>query len=291
MVLDASSADITVLGSRDGDALGRHVLVADMSGDGRDDVILGAPLCDRPNNVGTSEGSVHILFGDPGNRPPTCALSVPPRVECADAPPCGAAGRMVTLDGSASSDPDLDIVEHRWHVACPGGAQDLAGAVVDACLPFDCGGACDVMLTVLDARGNQASCSANVEMLDETPPTITADPAAQVLLWAPNHRMHCFDVASFTPRVADDCDPAPTWRFLGCLSNQPDDDRGDGHFSPDCTVSADGSQVCVRAERSGVRGERRVRLFGVALDACGNESAPAEAGVVIIRHDQRRRGR
>jgi len=291
MVLDAASADLTVLGYDPGDYFGFRLAIADVSGNGRPDLILGAPLGDRPNGLADASGSVHILFDDPGNRPPTCALSVPPHVECADAPPCGAAGRSVRLDGSASSDPDLDLVEHRWSVACPGGAQDLAGAIVDACLPFDCGSACDVMLTVIDARGNQASCSASVELLDDTPPALTVDPAAQVMLWAPNHRMHCFDVASWSPTVTDDCDPTPTWRFVGCASDQPDDDRGDGRTRPDCEVSADGSQVCVRAERSGVRGTRRVGLLAVAVDACGNESAPVEGGVVLIRHDQRRRGR
>lgn len=78
-----------------------------------------------------------------------------------------------------------------------------------------------------------------------------------------------------------------SWRFVGCASNQPEDGRGDGHTAPDCAVSADGSQLCVRSERQGMEEDGRSYTVRIeAVDGCGNASQE-DIGAIRVPRDQR----
>ena len=61
---DASktNADLTIWGTAAGDRLGRAVAVADVNGDGKGDLVLGAPTTDRSGSA-LDAGEVDILFG------------------------------------------------------------------------------------------------------------------------------------------------------------------------------------------------------------------------------------
>jgi len=100
--------------------------------------------------------------------------------------------------------------------------------------------------------------------------------------------MACFSLADFHPDIHDECDTVPVrWRFVGCASNQPEDGLGDGHTSPDCVVSPDGSQICVRSERQGMEPDGRAYTERIeAVDSCGNASRES-IGAIRIPHDQR----
>ena len=285
---DDASAAVQVLGRAAGDELGSSVLLHDLDADGKADLILGAASAERPDDTRIPSGALYVLFGEPGNRPPHCVPPAPTMLDCAGLPTC-ADGRLVRLDGSASWDSDLDLVAHQWSVICGASVARYDGAIADACLPVTCGETCAVQLIVTDARGNASSCETSIGVTDTTPPELLASSADAIRLWPPNHRLVQVRRADLRPTVTDDCDSDPTWRFTGCVSDQPEDDRGDGHFSPDCAVDAAGDAVSLRAERSGVLGERRVILLGVASDACGNTSAETPVATIIIPHDQRRR--
>jgi hypothetical protein len=67
--LAVPEADITIYGAagqasgtRQGDQLGFSGAIADVSGDGRADIILGAPFVARPDN-GAAAGAVYVIFG------------------------------------------------------------------------------------------------------------------------------------------------------------------------------------------------------------------------------------
>ncbi len=142
-----------------------------------------------------------------------------------------------------------------------------------------------------DACGRDARATQVIEVVDSTPPEIVANPGDDRALWPPDHRMVFFRRSDFAPLVADACGDA-TWRFSGCVSNQPDDARrerpgGDGAFPGDCLVAGDGSFVAVRAERAGQgRGDREYRILIEATDACGNASA-APIATIRVPHDAR----
>ncbi|MBI3460778.1 FG-GAP repeat protein [Candidatus Acetothermia bacterium] len=65
--------DLVVYGrAQDGD-LGRAVASADVNGDGFDDLIVGAPLDNTPDNIRTNAGEVYVIYGKSfeKNAPPT----------------------------------------------------------------------------------------------------------------------------------------------------------------------------------------------------------------------------
>ena len=70
VAVDLASATnvLTVLGADAGDFLGDRFSVAagDFNGDGKDDLLLGAPLADGPDNSRTNTGEAYILFGSSG---------------------------------------------------------------------------------------------------------------------------------------------------------------------------------------------------------------------------------
>jgi len=63
--LAARAADLTVFGADAGDYLAdRFSLTSgDFNGDGKDDILVGAPLADGPDNARTNAGEAYVVFG------------------------------------------------------------------------------------------------------------------------------------------------------------------------------------------------------------------------------------
>jgi hypothetical protein len=63
--LAADAPDLAILGADAGDYLAdRFSLTAgDFNGDGKDDILLGAPLADGPDNARTNAGEAYVIFG------------------------------------------------------------------------------------------------------------------------------------------------------------------------------------------------------------------------------------
>jgi hypothetical protein len=83
---------------------------------------------------------------DPANRAPTARIKQPMVID---------KGEEVTLDGSASSDPDGNIAHYRW-------SNGLTGAVVKQ--KYDYIGTYSITLTVTDDQGANASTTADIEV-------------------------------------------------------------------------------------------------------------------------------
>lgn len=124
-------------------------------------------------------------------------------------------------------------------------------------------------------------CTTDIDVLDDVPPVLVAN---TIPLWPPNHKFHNIAVEDCVTAV-DDCDGRLRGEFIWASSDEPIDDIGDGHHSPDIGLSADSRHVCVRAERQGPKDGRVYKLGVRVVDGSGN----ATEGVcdVIVDHDQR----
>ena len=141
--------------------------------------------------------------------------------------------------------------------------------------------------TSQDSCGNTAEEIRYVEVDDTKPPVITEDSGIKYCLWPPDHCYYCIDRDDFTPVITDDCSHF-TWHFVGCMSNQPDDEPGDhdGETVDDCTIATDGSQFCVRAERSELEpGGRSYEVRITATDDCSSTSESVRIGYIHVPLD------
>jgi hypothetical protein len=120
-----------------------------------------------------------------------------------------------------------------------------------------------------------------VTVNDSTPPVLETH---TISLWPPNHKFHDVRVEDCVSAV-DACDGSLRGEFIWASSDEPIDDIGDGHHSPDIGRSADGTKVCVRSERQGPKDGRVYKLGVRVTDRSGN----AVEGVcaVIVDHDKR----
>lgn len=135
-------------------------------------------------------------------------------------------------------------------------------------------------IAVRDASG-ATLCSATVTVDDHTAPVLKAH---TISLWPPNHKFHGIAVQDCVTAV-DACDGTLRGEFIWASSDEPIDDIGDGHHSPDVGVSADGRTACVRSERQGPKDGRVYKLGVRVTDSSGNTTEGECA--VIVDHDKR----
>jgi hypothetical protein len=199
--------------------------------------------------------------------------------------------------------PELQGVPADANLECTAAPPDPAAVTAsDRCEPdlpvafsetetvLDCPANRDLLRrwTVSDSAGNSAEGGQLVRIRDTQPPVVATG----------DEDLHCFRAAShwmlelsrddFAPVVSDACSEVVDWVFVGCESDQAENDRGDGHTAPDCIVDDDGEGLSVRGERDGrVKDGRRYAVSVAAVDACGNWSEPARIGHVRILHDLR----
>ncbi|MEW6681846.1 MAG: HYR domain-containing protein [Nitrospirota bacterium] len=184
--------------------------LGDLDGDGKVEILIGAPtltfdfqlaMIETNHAVGMEGyGAVFVMTLSAANQPPIANAGSDQTIELSS--PDGAA---VTLDGSASSDPDGDaITTYTWTtpfgtVSGPSPFLDLVG------LPL---GTYDVTLTVTDARGaTSAPDQVTVIVQDTTPPTLSNV--------SPNLVVEATSAAGAVvtyslPTATDAVDPAPT---------------------------------------------------------------------------------
>ncbi len=216
----------------------------------------------------------------PSDRPPVANAGPDQTVECASAE-----GAEITLDGSASTDPDStpgttdDIVSFEWYVDFGGANPRLlgTGAVLQVTMPL---GSTTVTLQVTDKAGEKSTDTMVAIVQDTRPPAIDVRLSPDVI-WPPNHQMvpvHA-DV-----RAADACG-ATRVALVSVVSSEAADGLGDGHTSPDVQGADFGTadyDFMVRAERAGEGPGRVYTVTYAATDAAGN-TATGQASVLIPR--------
>jgi hypothetical protein len=201
------------------------------------------------------------------NRAPVANAGPDQTVECTSP-----AGEAVTLDGSASSDPDNNPLTYEWKDA--GGSVVGNTPIVNLTRPL---GTHIFTLTVNDGKGGTASDSVAVIVQDTTPPTLGVSLLPK-LLWPPNHKL--VPVVAVL-EVSDLCDPSPTVVLVSIVSNEADS----GQDVQGASVGTDDRSFLLRAERAGKGAGRVYTVTYRALDASGNmQFASAD---VIVPHDSR----
>jgi hypothetical protein len=127
-----------------------------------------------------------------------------------------------------------------------------------------------VMLTVTCDDGINpptiAEAVMNVEIVDTTLPTISAL-ADKTCLWPPNHKYHQITMAV---DAQDTCDPAPVVVLGSVVSNEPDNDIGDGNTINDVMLGEDDLAFSLRSERQGPGSGRVYTATYTATDASDN---------------------
>jgi DNA-binding beta-propeller fold protein YncE len=211
-------------------------------------------------------------FGQP-DRAPVAVAGPDQSVECA-----GSEGAVVSLDGSASYDPDGEpIALYAWHE----GATMLGSGPQIAVL-FGLGRH-DIELRVEDAAGNVSTDTLIVTVGDTRPPHVTAVLATPDTLWPPNGQLV---PVSLQVAVTDACDPAPRCRIERITVNDSSvfaPGKGGQPPEPDWILQGD-LLAALRAVKSSAPGGRVYTLGVVCTDATGG--AGEGSGVVTVPRSQ-----
>jgi len=201
------------------------------------------------------------LTGTILNEPPTASASATARtVECTSP-----AGAQATLDGSASTDPEDNIVLFAWRKDSRTGSDVGGDAVVHVTQPL--GVTQPYLLTVVDALGQASEDATAVTVVDTTPPSIESVIASPARLSPPNHEMVPVTV---TTAFADTCGTA-TCSIASVTSNEPANGNGDGNSGTDWQITGPNT-VDLRAERSGDGSGRVYTVIVSCTDPAGNAS-------------------
>jgi subtilisin family serine protease len=205
------------------------------------------------------------------NNPPLADAGPDQLLECE-----GPSGNQVSLDGSASSDPDDDELTYSWTGSFVEGGGTTNGVNPTVTMML---GDNTATLTVMDTSDAFDTDDVSVTIEDTTPPEIdslTADPES---LWPPNHKI----VSVVTEvSVIDVCDNNVQCQIIEVTSNQPVDGLGDGSTEPDWEITGD-LTVELRAERSGLQENRIYTITVQCMDASDNEDT--KSVTVTVPHN------
>lgn len=183
----------------------------------------------------------------------------------------------VSLNGTASNDPDTDTLMYAW-AQTGGQAVALTGALTATpgfTAPWVSAGGADLEfeLTVDDNYGGIATdrVIVHVQNINDPPRASAAQPSI-ASLWPPNHGMVAVRINGVT---------APNNNATIAISeinqDEPTNRLGDGDTAIDAIINGDGTFL-LRAERSGKGDGRVYRIYFTASDAEGSTS-----GFVVVR--------
>lgn len=239
----------------------------DLGGDKGLDLLIGAPA------EVTASGAAYLVTVREDK--PVANAGPDQTIECNR-------GGTVTLDGSASFDPDGESITYAWKQVS-GTTVSLSVSGATATFTAAPPGVYEFQLTVTDTNGASASDNVVVTVRDTTPPNLLVSLSPNSL-WPPNHKM--VDItANIT--VTDACDAHPTVKLVSISSNEPANSTGDGNTSPDiagATFGTDDRSFQLRAERKGNGNGRVYTVTYSAEDASGNTAQ--QIATVTVAHDQ-----
>jgi hypothetical protein len=213
------------------------------------DDLVGGLVANRvisPGDAGELVSAVLAMIGGETNQAPVARcqdMTLPAGLACAAA---------ASID-AGSSDPDGDAI------AC---TQSPPG-------PYPLGKT-PVTLTCVDGSNASASCSAEIDVIDEQPPQVTVGESLE--LWPPNHKLVTVELDECDVQIHDQCQGAldALQAHITCVtSDELEDGPGDGNTVGDIVI-VDAGTVRLRAERSGNLDGRVYTIHFEVSDAAGN---------------------
>jgi hypothetical protein len=166
------------------------------------------------------------------------------------------------------------------HVTLSGassGSDVVSGATGHVMISSE--GVSTVTYYAVDNAGNQEVPNTLTVRIDRTPPALSGMPAADCVLWPPDHRM--VQIASIA--AADSLSGPAGEPAITVTSNEPDAGLGNDDLVPDVTI--EGGNVQVRAERAGNGPGRIYSITATSTDLAGNTTTAAST--CIVPHDRR----
>ncbi len=184
----------------------------------------------------------------------------------------------VTLNGSASADPDGDALTYAWvQVAGPAvtlGDANTAYPYFTAPFVNAVGATLKFKLTVDDGYGGTSSDCATVTVanINDAPIATNAQPSLGTL-WPPDHSMVKVSINGIV-----DPNNNATITITGVTQDEATNGLGDGDTAIDAIINADGT-VLLRAERSGKGNGRVYHIHFTATDFEGSASGVVKVTV------------
>jgi hypothetical protein len=173
-------------------------------------------------------------------------------------------GQTVSLDGSASTDQDGDVLTYAWTQTSgpPVTLSDSHGVAPTFVAPMVSAGGATIVFRLVVNDGIIASARDTVTITVRNvndPPSCSAAHPSEDLLWPPNQQLVPVSITCMGRDV--------TVTITGVTQDEPTNDKGDGNTSPDAFLQ--GSSVLLRAERSGTGDGRVYRVSFQARDQWG----------------------
>jgi len=219
----------------------------------------------RPQLCKVSQGLINLF--DAMNKPPTANAGNNLLAECNSNN-----NATVTLDGSASTDPDNDELVYSWS----GSFGTRTGKIVSVTLPV---GTHCITLTIEDPSGHIDKSKVSVTVQDKIGPVVNVS-LTPSLLWPPNHK---FVEINATVNAVDACGTVESIVLYSIVASEGANIIGSGNTSPDIIEANYDTHDLVfklRAERSGPNRRRIYTVTYKATDNAGNSTFQSAEVVV-----------
>jgi hypothetical protein len=184
---------------------------------------------------------------------------------------------LVTLDGSNSTDPDLDTLHFSWSQTGGPSVSLTGGNTPSPTFTAPNVGPGGVVLTfqlvVTDGQTSSGADTVQVAVQDvNDPPVCTLAQPSVAVLWPPNHTMVEVKILG----VTDPNNSAVTISYPRVTQDEPINGLGDGDTGPDAFES--GNNILLRAERAG---SGNGRVYAVQFRATDPDGASCTGTVKV----------